>query len=87
MPKCVKCHEFLHPDFCVIVDHTNNACKCVWCYTEKKEIMVEHDDGTPDYPVKKKEAIQNYKIYIQDLKDSEKIQGAMMKKQQNPFKM
>lgn len=87
MPKCVQCHQYLHPDWSVVIDETNNACKCAFCYTGKKEITVESDDGTPDYTVTKNEAVENYRRYIHDLRHSEKIQNAMMKGQQNPFKM
>lgn len=87
MPKCVRCDKFFHPDMCVVVDDVTNACKCVFCYVDKQEIMVENEDGSPDYKVTKGEAIENYKRYVQDLKDSPDIQNALAKKQQNPFKM
>ena len=87
MPKCVKCEKYFHPDMSVVVDEVTNACKCVFCYTDKDEIMVENEDGSPSYKVTKAEAIENYRRYIKDLKDSDKVQKVMMKGQENPFKM
>lgn len=86
MPKCVQCQNYFHPDWSVIVDEANGACKCTFCYTGKTELTIEESDGKPSYKVTKGDAILNYKIYIQDLKESEKIQKAMMKGQPNPFK-
>ncbi|KFZ26571.1 MAG: hypothetical protein KQ78_01207 [Candidatus Izimaplasma bacterium HR2] len=84
-PRCVKCENFFHPDWCVVIDETTNACKCVFCYTEKNEITIESEDGSPEYKVTKTQAAENYKRYVQDLKESEKIQKIMMKGQENPF--
>ncbi len=86
MPKCVRCEKFFHPDMCVVVDEVTNACKCVFCYTEKQEVMIENEDGSPAYKVSREEAIENYKRYVQDLKESPDIQKTLAKGQQNPFK-
>jgi hypothetical protein len=73
MPKCVTCDQFFHPDMSVIVDEATTACKCVFCYTEKQEITVEESDGKPSYRVTKKEAIENYRVYISKLKEDDKV--------------
>ena len=75
MPKCVTCDKYFHPDFSVMMepDNEKSPCKCVFCYTEKNEVTVASDDGKPDYTVTKKEAIENYRRYIQDLKDNPKV--------------
>lgn len=77
MPKCVatNCQKYFHPDFCVQMEPgvDGSPCKCVWCYTGKTEITVSDDDGKPLYTVTKKEAEDNYKRYIQDLKESDKV--------------
>lgn len=86
MPKCVKCDKFFHPDFSVVIDEETNACKCVFCYTDKPSITVENEDGTEPYTVTKVQAEENYRRYIKDLKESEKIQKVLMKGQENPFK-
>ena len=72
-PRCVKCQGYFHPDYSVIVDEFTNACKCVFCYTEKKEVTIADEDGKPDYIITKQEAQERYKRYIQDLKESDKI--------------
>ncbi len=87
MPKCVKCLDYFHPDMCVVVDEKDMACRCVFCHIEKQEITVENEDGSPSHTVTKKEAIYNYKKYIQDLKESDKVQNILGKEQENPFKI
>jgi len=87
MPKCVTCGKYLHPDWSVIVDESNGACKCTFCYTGKSELTVMDENGRPEYVLTKEKAIENYKRYIKDLKDDEKIQKVMMKGQENPFAM
>jgi hypothetical protein len=54
-------------------DTDDKACKCVFCYIGKTEITVEESDGKPSYKVSKKEAIEDYRIYIAKLKDDEKV--------------
>lgn len=73
MPKCVTCDKFFHPDFSVIVDEDTNACKCVFCYTEKSEVTIEEVDGKPSYTISKAEASERYRVYINKLKDDEKV--------------
>jgi hypothetical protein len=87
MPKCVKCDQVFHPDMCVEVDEFSKACKCVFCYTEKQEITVTEEDGKPAYTVTKKMAIENYKVYLKKLSEDQRIQKAMMKGQDSPFKI
>ena len=90
MPKCVatNCQKYFHPDFCVMLepDNEKSPCKCVFCYTEKKEVTVSDDDGKPLYTVTKKEAEENYKRYIQDLKESDKIAKVLTKDDGNRLK-
>jgi len=85
-PRCCKCEKYFHPDMSVVVNETTNTCKCVFCYTEKTEITIEEEDGKNSYRVTKTEAEENYKRYIQDLKESGLLQKVMMKGQSNPFK-
>ncbi len=74
MPKCVKCDKFFHPDYCVVVNEVNNACKCVFCYTEKKQVTVEDEEtGKPEKVVTKKAAEEEYRRYIKDLRMSDKV--------------
>ena len=73
MPKCVTCDQYFHPDYSVIVDEATTACKCVFCYIEKSEVTLEEENGKPACKVTKKEAIENYRIYISKLKDDEKV--------------
>ena len=74
MPKCVKCDKYFHPDYCVVVNEEDKACKCVFCYTEKKTVTVEDKEtGQTDKVLTKTEAEDAYKRYIQDLRYDEKI--------------
>lgn len=87
MPKCCVCDVVVHPDMCVEVDEFSKACKCVWCYTDKKEITIEDESGKPQYTITKAQAAENYRVYLKKLSESEKIQKIMMKGQENPFKI
>jgi hypothetical protein len=74
MSKCVKCNKFLHPDLCVVIDEDSGACKCVFCYTDKKTITVEDEEtGKMEYQLSKEDAVENYRIYTLDLMNSEKV--------------
>ena len=77
MPKCVQCDKYFHPDFSVIVDEFTDACKCVFCYTDKKEVTVETEEGVPSYTVTKKEAEENYIRYIKELRYSDRVANAL----------
>ena len=87
MPKCVTCDNTFHPDMCVEIDEFSKACKCVFCYTGKSEIHVDNDDGSPSHSVTKKQAIENYRIYLKKLSENDKVRNIMMKGQENPFKI
>ena len=76
MPKCVTCDKFFHPDMSVLLEPDNEAnkdCKCVFCYTGKSEITIEEETGRPAYKVTKREAIENYRVYVAKLKDDPKV--------------
>ena len=73
-PRCVKCDKFFHPDFSVVVDDETNACKCVFCYTEKNEVTItDEESGRPSYNVTKDQAEKNYRRYINELKQSDRV--------------
>jgi hypothetical protein len=74
MPKCVKCEKYYHPDYCVVIDEVTEACKCAWCYTDKKEITIEDEEtGVVEKKLTKRQAEDQYKRYIHDLRYSEKV--------------
>ena len=78
MPKCVKCDKFFHPDFCVLVPNDDKACKCVFCHIEKKVVTIEDEEtGKPVKTVTKKEAVEEYRRYVHDLRYSDKIVDAL----------
>lgn len=79
MPKCVKCEQYLHPDFCVEVPESDPVvCRCVFCHTEKKTITIEDEEtSVVERVVTKKQAVDEYKRYIQDLRYSEKVADAL----------
>jgi len=79
MPKCVTCDKYFHPDFSVLLKPgtEDKACKCVFCYTGKTEIHIENEDGSPSYSVNKKQAIENYRIYVKKLKDDPKVAAVL----------
>jgi hypothetical protein len=85
MPKCVTCDKFFHPDMSVIVNEADKACKCVFCYTGKQEITIEEDDGKPSYNVTKGEAIENYRIYINKLKNDPKVAKVLTGNKKSKF--
>lgn len=74
-PRCIKCDQYLHPDYCVEVpDSEPVVCRCVFCHTEKKEITVE-DETTKvaEKTITKKQAVDEYKRYVHDLRYDDKI--------------
>ena len=75
MPKCVTCDKYFHPDFSVLLkpDTEDKACKCVFCYTEKNEVTIAEEDGKPSYTVTRAQAIENYRIYVNKLKNDPKV--------------
>lgn len=80
MPKCVTCDKMFHPDYSVIVDESNGACKCVFCYTGKDKVTIEDAaDGKPDSVVTRREASEKYQEYLTRLSQDEKIRKAMHK--------
>jgi len=77
MPKCVKCSEFFHPDYCVeaLPDDPKDTGKvCVFCKIKKSRVTIEDDQGNYFSTVSKKTAIESYKKYIYELKNSRKIE-------------
>lgn len=88
MPQCVKCRELFHPDYSVIIDHSSNACKCVFCYKNQDYIIIEDEGGGGKVEkVYKREAAEKYKEYLHKLKENDKIAKILGKHQQqtNPF--
>ena len=87
MPKCVTCDKYLHPDFSVLLkpDTEDKACKCVFCYTGKSEVTVSGADGKPDYTIGKREAIENYRIYVAKLKDDPKVSKVLTGNEKSKF--
>lgn len=88
MPKCVKCDQYLHPDWMIEIDEATKACRCVYCHTDKTEITIENEEtGEIIERVPKREAVMRYKKYLKDLTEDEKIKKVMMAGQDNPFAM
>jgi len=80
MSKCVKCNEFLHPDYFVIEDIRGDSVKvCTFCHTNRKVLTIENEDGTIQEKVTKEQAIRNYKIYIDNLRSNPKIAEVISK--------
>lgn len=76
MGQCIKCKQYFHPDFCVDVESPfikkeEEVKMCVFCHLNLKEVTVQLPDG--DRRVKKQEAINMYKEYIQKLTKNRKI--------------
>lgn len=89
MPRCVKCDKYFHPDFSVLLkpDTEDKSCKCVFCYTEKKEVTVSGEDGKPDYTVSKREAEENYRVYVAKLKEDPKVSKVLAGKPKSKFEI
>ena len=76
MPQCVKCNQFLSVDYCLDAlpdDPNDNASICVFCDLGLKEVTIQLDDG--DKKISKKEAIYNYKKYIEEISKNRKIKS------------
>lgn len=73
MPKCNVCSNLFHPDWVLLVD--DNIYKCVFCETDKKELVVEDTDGKPAYKVTKEQAIKDYDVYIKKIMEKEQVQN------------
>jgi len=69
MPKCVKCNDYFHPDYCIETNiRGDDVIICLFCRLDKKELtIVDEDDKTITGKVLKKEATVNYKRYLDDL--------------------
>ena len=66
----------------------NKACKCVFCYTGKSEVTVANkEDGRPDYKVTKRQAIENYRIYVAKLKDDPKVSKVLTGNEKSKFEI
>ncbi len=80
MSKCVKCNEFLHPDYFVIENiRGDNVKVCTFCHTNNKVLTIQKDDGTIVEKVSKEQAIRRYKIYIRNLLNNPKIAEVISK--------
>jgi len=74
MPKCVKCLNYFHPDFCIETEIRNEyVTTCLFCYFDKKELTVEDNNGRIDEIIKKDDAIKNYKKFLEKLVKKPKI--------------
>ena len=74
MGKCVKCHQYFHPDFCVdIGDDKRIVLECAFCHTNKRELEIINDDGIVIERITKEQAINKYKEYIEGLKKNRNI--------------
>jgi len=76
MPKCVKCNEFLPPQY---TDYIKNAVpdfegnipqECVFCKLMVSEVERETEDGSGKYvPYTKADCIKDYKAFVAKYKD------------------
>ena len=76
MPKCIKCNDFFHPDYCIDVlpdDEKDTAKVCVFCKINKDKVTIEEENGEFVCEVKKTDAVNQYKKYVGELKESRKI--------------
>lgn len=76
MGQCVKCRKFYHPDYCVdaLPDDPNDDAKiCLFCKLNLSELTIEDQLGNIVSIVKKEEAVNLYKKYINDLYKNRKI--------------
>ena len=79
MGKCSKCNEFFAPDF--IFPLKGEDLQCVFCMLDKNEITIgDGKDGKKPKTYKKKDAIEDYKIFLKMLKSKPSISKYLMKK-------
>ena len=60
MSKCVRCGNLFHPDFCLIIDESDNSTECVFCHLNKNTVTIKRDEGEGEKEVTKDEASNKY---------------------------
>lgn len=73
MSKCVKCDQFFHPDYVVIIDENTNAVSCVFCHTGNTSVTIRDEDSGEEKTVTKQEANRKYLIYLKELEENPNV--------------
>ena len=69
MSQCKVCMDFYHPDFITYTERLGDVIKiCAFCRTDKQEITVTDDNGKIVKVVQKKQASNDYKKWLDELR-------------------
>jgi wyosine [tRNA(Phe)-imidazoG37] synthetase (radical SAM superfamily) len=75
MGFCAKCRDFFPPD--VMVDADDGDKLCLFCQRDQKEIRYGKND---EFVVGRKEIVEEYKIFMKQLKEKKDVAKALMGK-------
>jgi len=80
MPKCVKCNEFLPPNYVEVIPNSQPLADgeypkiCVFCQKMISEVERETEQGSGKYVAYTKEqCVRDYKAFIDKLKKSKNL--------------
>ena len=81
MPKCVKCNEFLPPNYTEVIVNSQPDQKgdypqqCIFCKSglDEVELEVERDSGKFTKKFTKNECLAEYKEFLKKVKDSKNV--------------
>jgi len=75
MGLCAKCRDFFPPDVMVEADGDDKL--CLFCQRDQEEIRYGEND---EFVVGRKEIVEEYKIFMKQLKEKKDVASALMGK-------
>lgn len=86
MPKCVKCNEFMPPNYVEVIPNSQPMAdgdypkECVFCQKMISEVERETEQGSGKYVAYTKEqCVRDYKAFIDKLRKSRNLQDVVNK--------
>ena len=75
MPQCAKCGNFFPPDVMMPADPGDFL--CVFCHRDTDEVRYGENN---EHVIGRKEIVEEYKIFMKQLKDSPNVSKALAEK-------
>lgn len=77
MGQCKTCNNFFPPKLMIVVDEGLNHQQCVFCKAGKEYITIVDEKTGKEEVITKSYVIDEYKKYISELRNSEKIKNVI----------